>query len=249
MLDLNSDSIIVIHCNPLDILHVRKYIEEAISSPVYWSVYGGFSNHPERFLDPLEAATEPLERACLKPDNYIWENFFSVVHALDPFNLQYVTDLFLQLFHQGDSRIIIVQTDDTPVPSILQRLVVESDFPLPHSAEIERYLADFRLPLELKTRCSGLSKEELKRGLQLAAKSSDPQETLESYRKHKLSYTGSISNRSLLLKRLGAWTGLLKPLMRWRLPFPTKPENWDCLILGGGCWRVLQVLARPTPLE
>ncbi|WP_181256711.1 AAA family ATPase [Merismopedia glauca] len=184
--------ILVIRCNPLDLEYVRSQVRDVLDNPLQWSLYGGFDQIPPTILKHLEAVLEPIERSLGQRGDYIWENLFTALNALDIFEQQYVWDLFSQFFCQTTTtnRVVIIQTDDAPIPVSLARFVNEFYFPLPTSAEIVELLKQFGLGIELKTRCSGLSHEELRRGLLLAANASDPKETLDRYRSEKLSLYG-----------------------------------------------------------
>jgi SpoVK/Ycf46/Vps4 family AAA+-type ATPase len=191
MWDFSTNQIAVIRCNPLDTRYVCRQIEQMLDNPQHWHLYSGFEKMPERFLKPLEAVLAPLEIAYAGAGDYIWHNFLTASSALPAFEQQYVADLFAQFFFsKTTTRVAIVQTDDTPVPSSLARFVKEYDYPWPTALEIVELLDQFGLGKQLTSRCSGLSHEELRRGLGLAANSANPQETLEEYRKQKLSLYG-----------------------------------------------------------
>jgi ATP-dependent 26S proteasome regulatory subunit len=190
-IDFENNSIAAIRCNPLDLEYViGQTIELLPQPPQHWSLYGGFDDQPDKFLHPLEAVLEPLERAWLKPQSYVLINFLTALSALSPFEQQYAIDLLSKLYFLSQAKLALVQSDDSPLPTSLSRLIKEYDWPMPSAEEIRDRLIEVGLGVELSNSASGLSHQELRQGLNLAAQSPDPLNSLQDYRKEKLSLYG-----------------------------------------------------------
>ncbi|WP_373545651.1 ATP-binding protein [Chamaesiphon sp.] len=189
---VSLQSILLIRCNPLDREWIVEQLKMVLPKCHRWS-FRVESGDIESFgFSPFKTLLEAIEPPFYG-GNHLLDNYLSALATVGLSERQTIYEQFSNLFLLGKSyRLIILQTDDTPLPIELSRFVREYRWAYPTTAEIGE-LFD-RYGLEVNDRnvrlATGLAREDLRRGIERAILTPDPARSLETYRNERLLLLG-----------------------------------------------------------
>jgi ATP-dependent 26S proteasome regulatory subunit len=186
---LKQHQILLIRCNPLDREWIVSQLIAALPDCHRWKLNQEYS--PESTpLSALLAAMEPV----MDGGNHILDNYLSAIATLTPWDRQVIYEQIGDLFLlcQADYQLILLQTDDVPIPIELARFIHEYRWPYPTTAEIIGMLVAHGLePSQRNLRlAAGLAHEDLRIGLAQSQQQLEPDRCLERYRNSRLSLLG-----------------------------------------------------------
>jgi ATP-dependent 26S proteasome regulatory subunit len=182
---LQQYPILLIRCNPLDREWIAAQLIAALPNCNRWKL-------PQSAIS-LTLLTTALA-TVQNGGNHIFENYLSAAATLSSSD-QYViheqiSELFLLTAHPY--QLILLQTDDQPIPIALARFIHEYQWPYPSTAQITALFQEYSLePTDRNLRlAAGLAHEDLRLGLKQAQSHPEPAKYLEHYRNRRLALLG-----------------------------------------------------------
>ena len=126
---------------------------------------------------------------------FIFENLSSLVKIDSPKIISQLINIFFELKNSNQLKyLIILSTDDVELPQSLSNLIPSISYPLPNHEEIINLIEEFlsELPDKLNkealvSACAGLTKEEIRNGLNIALNSCS-QLKYNNFAQHLLEY-------------------------------------------------------------
>jgi ATP-dependent 26S proteasome regulatory subunit len=189
---LLQHQILLIRCNPLDREWIVSQLIEFLPDAHRWQLHIG--------IDAINAASTPFNRmlAALRQatsgGNYILDNYLTALATLLQWERQTIYEQVADLFSrsQFQYQLVLIQTDDCPLPIELARFTHEHRWAYPTTAEITELLHEFNFDItERNLRlATGLAHQDLRMGLSQAIHTSAPDRHLETYRNARLSLLG-----------------------------------------------------------
>jgi ATPase family associated with various cellular activities (AAA) len=185
---MTQHRIILVRCNPLD----REWIVSTnLSDCVRWRLNDEIGSDP--VFSPFSLLLDAI-RNVSNGGNFIFDNYLTFVATLAPWERQLIYEQFADLYSlcQYRYRLVLLQTDDTPLPIELARFIHEYNWTLPTAAEITELFGEYHFePTDRNLRlASGLAYQDLKLALQQSGESPEPELYLETYRNARLSLMG-----------------------------------------------------------
>jgi ATP-dependent 26S proteasome regulatory subunit len=184
--------ILSIRCNPLDREWVVSKILKFLPNTQRWRLHIG--------IDSISYDSTPFQRMlpavaqATAGGNYLLDNYLTAIATLVPWERQAIYEQIADLFSRSQSQyqLVLIQTDDCPLPLELARFVYEYQWPYPTTEEITELLQEFNFDItERNLRlATGLAHQDLRSGLTQAVESTEPERCLETYRNARLSLLG-----------------------------------------------------------
>jgi SpoVK/Ycf46/Vps4 family AAA+-type ATPase len=179
--------IIVLRCDPIDAAAVPLRL--GIGKFPTWTI--AQSPNP---LGDLYRLIQPIDLVSAG-GTQIWADYLSALACLDRMQQQIVYDRIRSIYFQEfdrPTRIYILQTDLTPIPTALGFLVEERIVELPSGAEIDSLLGKYALPQNdrLIRLSMGLSHADLEGCLRRIDPHQDPHAQVEQFRSKRLALKG-----------------------------------------------------------
>ena len=179
--------IIVLRCDPIDAPAVPLRLK--IGKLPTWTI--AQSPNP---LGDLERLIQPIDLVSTS-DTHIWADYLTALACLDRMQQQIVYDRIRSIYFtefDRPTRIYILQTDLTPIPTALGFLVEERIVELPSGAEIDSLLGKYSLPQDdrLIRLSMGLSHADLEGCLRKIDPHRDPHAQVERFRSKRLALKG-----------------------------------------------------------
>ncbi len=180
--------ILVIRCNPLDREWIVAQFAPLLPNFQRWQLHLEVDSTP--FMRMLNAV-----RQATSGGNYILDNYLTAIATLSQWEQQAIYEQIADLHsrsHCGEYQVVIVQTDDTPLPLALARFVYEYRWAYPDDSEVAEQLREFNFAVNERNLrlATGLAHQDLRMGLSQAVASDDPERYLETYRNARLSLLG-----------------------------------------------------------
>jgi ATP-dependent 26S proteasome regulatory subunit len=182
MLDLLTTSCLVMRCTPLDRPRIIKKLLGEDPDFVHYSPATAQTSTPIDYLLSILADSAPV----------IAEDFLSVLASLPVFDRSRVTSKITAAYHSGRSKLIFLETGSHRLPPELHQYFGEWQDPLPVGIEIDAILLEFGFDpnTEIAKYASGLSQDDLRKGLAEAKRASEPAKYLRDYRKNRFAQAG-----------------------------------------------------------
>jgi ATPase family associated with various cellular activities (AAA) len=180
--------IIVLRCDPIDAPAVPLRLE--IGKVPTWTVASSLEP-----LSNLDRLIQPIDSASTNSGTQVWVDYLSALACLEQMEQQIVYDRLRSLYFkefERPTRIYILQTDLTPIPSALGFLVSERIVELPSGGEIYELLGKYALPQDdrLIRLSMGLSHADLEGCLRKIDPLRDPYAQIEQFRSKRLALKG-----------------------------------------------------------
>ena len=180
--------IIVLRCDPIDAAAVPLRL--GIGEFPTWTIASSASP-----LSNLDRLIKPLDLVSTGNGTQIWIDYLTAVACLDRMEQQIVYDRLRSIYFKEFDRptkIYILQTDLTPIPTALGFLVSEQIVDLPSGAEIHALLGKYLLPQDdrLIRLSMGLSHADLEGCLRKIDPHRDPHSQVEQFRSKRLALKG-----------------------------------------------------------
>jgi hypothetical protein len=193
---MTQHRIILVRCNPLD----REWIVSThLSDCQRWRLNvailqgRGYANANDAIASPFPLLLDAIRNVSTE-GNFLFDNYLTFVATLAPWERQLIYEQFADLYSlcQYRYRLVLLQTDDTPLPIELARFIYEYTWKLPTAAEITELFGEHHFePTERNLRlASGLAYQDLKLALQQSIDHPEPELYLETYRNARLSLLG-----------------------------------------------------------
>lgn len=179
----------VVRCNPLDRGWVAGQIIAAADHDFCrWQLH----SQDSQAITNAGIVAAPLAQLA---EGYasILDNYLSALAALNPIDQQCIYEKFSALFLKARSlKLILLQTDDQPIPIALARFIHEYQWPYPTTEQITALFQEYRFnPTDRNLRlAAGLAHEDLRLGLKQAQSHPNPDKCLEEYRNRRLALLG-----------------------------------------------------------
>jgi ATP-dependent 26S proteasome regulatory subunit len=182
MLDLLTTSCLVMRCTPLDRPRIIKKLLGEDPNYVHYSPATAQTSTPIDYLLSILADSAPV----------IAEDFLSVLASLTVFDRSRVTSKITAAYHSGRSKLIFLETGSHRLPPELHQYFGEWQDPLPVGIEIDAILLEFGFDpnTEIAKYASGLSQDDLRKGLAEARRASEPAKHLRDYRTNRFAQAG-----------------------------------------------------------
>jgi ATP-dependent 26S proteasome regulatory subunit len=184
--------ILLIRCNPLDREWIVSQLLAILPSTQRWRLHIGIESiayDSTPFKQMLAAV-----RQATAGGNYILDNYLTAIATLAPWESQAIYEQIADLFSRSQTQyqLILIQTDDCPLPIELARFTHEHRWAYPTTTEITELLHEFNFEItERNLRlATGLAYQDLRMGLSQAIDTAAPDRHLETYRNARLSLLG-----------------------------------------------------------
>lgn len=206
---LLKHQILIVRCNPLDREWIVAQFAPLLPNFQRWQLHLEVDSTPfMRMLDGVRQATVG--------GNHILDNYLTAIATLSQWQQQAISEQIADLYSRShcEYQIVIVQTDDTPLPLALARFVHEYRWAYPEDPEIAELLREFGFPVtERNLRlATGLAHQDLRIGLSQAIASDEPERCLETYRNARLSLLGVKYDPPPALNEIGGLNLLVKAI-------------------------------------
>lgn len=189
---VNAQSILIIRCNPLDREWVIEQLRAEMPDCNRWH-FRVESGDVESFgFTPFKMILEAIEPPFYG-GNYILDNYLSALATLTPSEQQTIYEQFSNLYLLGKSyKLVLVETEDIPLPIQMSRFVREHRWAYPTVPEISELFEAYGVEENERNLriAAGLAREDLRRGIEQALLTSDPSASLEKYRNERLLLLG-----------------------------------------------------------
>jgi ATPase family associated with various cellular activities (AAA) len=186
---LKQHRILLIRCNPLDREWIANQLQAELDNCERWQLHRAYS--PQSL--PLNLLLEAIKRVQ-SGGNHIFDNYLSATAAIPSGEQQIVYEQISDLFLSSEIsyRLILLQTDEHPIPIALARFIHEYQWPYPTAADITTLFVKYDLePNQRNLRlAAGLAHEDLRIGLEQARDHPNPANHLEHYRNRRLALLG-----------------------------------------------------------
>jgi ATP-dependent 26S proteasome regulatory subunit len=186
---LDRHPIVLLRCNPLDREWIVSTQLDKLTNSVRWRLSDVIGTNSYPFALLLDA----IRHVSIAGGNFILDNYLTFIATLAPWERQIIYEQFADLFSRCDFpyRVILLQTDDTSLPSELTRFVSEYVWKLPTTDEIIQIFQEFNEATERNLRlASGLAYQDLRIALEHCRQHPEPELYLETYRNARLSLLG-----------------------------------------------------------
>jgi ATP-dependent 26S proteasome regulatory subunit len=227
---IKQHQILLIRCNPLDREWIVAQLIVDLPDCQRWKLHSKLDDSSTPLTQLLTAVRQVMDGG-----NYILDNYLSAIATLTLWDKQVIYEQIGDLFLlcQLPYQLILLQTDEQPIPIDLARFINEYRWADPTTQEITRLFQAYGLePSERNLRlAAGLAHEDLRIGLKQAQSYSKPDSFLEKYRNARLSLLGvkydppppinEIGGLDLLVKAIEDLKfGFSDPARELGLPFP-----------------------------
>jgi hypothetical protein len=157
---MTQHRIVLVRCNPLD----REWIVSThLSDCQRWRLNIAIANNA--IASPFGLLLDAIRNVSTE-GNFVFDNYLTFVATLAPWERQLIYEQFADLYSlcQDRYRLVLLQTDDTPLPIELARFIYEYNWKLPTAAEITELFGDYHFePSDRNLRlASGLAYQDLK---------------------------------------------------------------------------------------
>jgi hypothetical protein len=185
---MTQHRIVLLRCNPLD----REWIVSThLSDSQRWRLNVAIANNA--VASPFSLLLKAIGNVNTD-GNFIFDNYLTFVATLAPWERQLIYEQFADLYSVCEHRyrLVLLQTDDTPLPIELARFVHEYTWKLPTAVEISELFSEYDFePSDRNLRlASGLAYQDLKLALQQSVETPEPDVYIETYRNARLSLMG-----------------------------------------------------------
>lgn len=234
---MSRHRIILVRCNPLD----REWIVNThLSDCQRWRLNVAIGN--DAIASPFPLLLDAIRNVSTGGGNFIFDNYLTFVATLAPWERQLIYEQFADLYSlcQHQYRIVLLQTDDSPLPLELARFIYEYTWKLPTPAEITELFGEYHFePSDRNLRlASGLAYQDLKLALQQSHQSLEPKLYLETYRNARLSLMGVKFNPPPAFKEIAGLSELVAAIEKLKFRFSQRaidiglPYPKGCLLVG-----------------
>jgi ATP-dependent 26S proteasome regulatory subunit len=189
---IDLQSILLIRCNPLDREWIAGQLLSALPKVRRWSFRIEAGDLESFGFSPFKMLLEAIEPP-LYGGNHLLDNYLSALATLGNSERQVIYEQFSHLFLMGNSyKLVILQTDDTPLPIEMARFVREHRWAYPKTEEVAELLDRYGMAVNDRNLrlAAGLAREDLRRGIERAVLTPDPDRSLETYRNERLLLLG-----------------------------------------------------------
>jgi ATPase family associated with various cellular activities (AAA) len=186
MINLLTASCLIMRCTPLDRPRIIKKLLGEDPRLVQYSPATTDTTNSVDYLLSVLADPAPV----------IAEGFLAVLASLPTFDRSRVIGKITAAYHSGHKlihKLIILETGNHQLPTELQQYFAEQQDPLPAGIEIDAILLEFGFDPninEVARYASGLSQDDLRKGLAEAKQVGEPAKYLRDYRKNRFSQAG-----------------------------------------------------------
>jgi hypothetical protein len=201
----------------------------------------GYANANDAIASPFPLLLDAIRNVSTE-GNFIFDNYLTFVATLAPWEQQLIYEQFADLYSlcQHRYRLVLLQTDDTPLPIELARFIYEYTWKLPTAAEITELFGEHHFePTERNLRlASGLAYQDLKLALEQSGESPEPELYLETYRNARLSLLGVKYAPPLAFREIAGLDELVAAIDKLKFRFSQRaveiglPYPKGCLLVG-----------------